>query len=243
MKNGCNPTILALLCLCIPLTACDDAVVPVERSAAFLEDEVAEAVQIARVRVESVEPVYLNLHGHNATCGFLYKAQVVDSLKGGWAPPRFFAADNLQIGVDYLVFIHKRTNGSEADLAAVGGLQSADQDQQLLCRENASEDFLPVNRQVYFEIRKVRTGATEQEWLAARDPKHLLGFMWCNADWPYNHPRAPRGILRTKNVTINNVDLRMVEWTSARRAIEDALSNSPYWWFGIRNPFFEPQSC
>jgi hypothetical protein len=167
----------------------------------------------------------------------------VDNLKGGPAPLRFFSADSLQIGVDYLVFVHQRSNKPETDLAAGTGLRSANQNKQLLCREKSSENFLPANRQVYFEFRRVRMDHGEQEWLAPRDPRHALGFVWCNADWPSDRPRTPRGILRTRDVQINKVALRMVEWTSARRVIEDAMNNSPYWWFGIHNPFFQPLSC
>lgn len=235
--------VLVAIMAAVAETGCT-RIAPVEIPAPFLEDEVFAAARIARVQIVRSEIARQGISASNPICGYRYFASVVEPLKGSREPLEFFAdSPDLLPGHEYLVFAHRSPDDARAIIKQIDNFETLPEQKMLACRMTASEYFLPIGRQVYFEFDSVAAKRIGGEWLAARERQNAQAFMWCNADWPSNIRVPRRNMLRQREAVSNGSTGQIVAWESAKLLIQEALKNPPYWWGGIPNPIFRPGAC
>ncbi len=119
-----------------------------------LEWEVAAASRIGRFRIVGVRPAYALAGDRNSACGYLYRATVVETLKGASSPLEFYSIhSDLKIDSDYLLFIRgeKRTSGKlltafdKLITNDLNGLVTTSEAITMSCRVRSSNFYLPVD--------------------------------------------------------------------------------------------------
>ena len=211
--------------------------------APLLEQEIASASHCAR-RIQQREPIPQGIDLERSPCGYQYSAAVIDSLKGEQDHITFFAVnEGLEIGHEYLVFIHKVSPDDIRAATRLRDLLPASESQMLACRVADMPYYLPVERQTYFAFDTVAAHRLGGEWLRLHDEGQAVGFTWCFADWPSNVHVPRRNILITKEMEAGKLASEVLGWESAKTLIREAQSNSPRWWGVFPNPFFKPGSC
>jgi hypothetical protein len=124
-----------------------------------LRDEIALSQRIARVKI--VSRTAYNRVTEQPPCGFLYRAEIVDAIKGGTAPLVFFEGpsdDFVDLGRDYLVFVHHRDDAlAQRALDVLRDSLTPAQLQALAC-EISIPEFVPASYQVLIPLRTSDTG-------------------------------------------------------------------------------------
>jgi hypothetical protein len=212
---------------------------PVTEVAPLLEYEVLAASRIARIKLDARAPV----RPHD--CGYIYRGTVIEALKGGTEQYVFYAsAESLRVGSEYLVFLHKIQSSAYRSFDRVSDLLDVSARDTLACRLYAEDYFLPVPRKTYFEFDLEAADKFGGEWLSDHDPDREFGFMWCYS-WPVDTEAPKRNVLVTRQKEEGSLNLQtlVISWESAKKVIQEAQRNPPFWFGVIPNPVFRPAAC
>lgn len=195
-------------------------------TAASLQRTVYEAAIVARIHVLGREPVWVMGSGNSRACGYLYKAAIVESFKGGSDTFEFFspaARDFVDFGRDYFIIINERVTTKERDAIMVLRDQMSREEMWKLMCVTSSQYYAASNYQTMraFDLEAAKEFGSE--WLI---PTNRADLRWCTLDGVKDF--AIQGDWYSKEKTKGVSSTRIVNWDSARKLILRAVkSGSP----------------
>lgn len=160
-----------------------------------------DSAYIARVRIDSRKPVTFDVDGESDTCGYMFSAHVVESLKGEATELLFFGdveSGFVDLDRDYVALIFDRRGDDTALEKAVRSQLGARNLQNIKCQLEASRLF-------------VRSA-----------PHTLIPFQHRRGEEPGSIARDRLGVLATA-LPPNEATGGSVEWTVLRRSMLDLL--------------------
>jgi hypothetical protein len=195
---------------------------PTNSSRSVLLEELANAsARIARVRILAREPVWIDPDTRQPrACGYVYRATVVDPIKGGSEPFEFFApvdADFAGYAPDYLVFAYQRTVKERGGIYALDPLLSSPEQEALWCR--TSQGYyaaLPYQTMRAFDLEAASKFGGE--WLASPNRTDIV---WCRFIADQN-PDGEWPAIREK--VSGDASTKIINWVEAKKLILKALT-------------------
>lgn len=188
------------------------ALLGVEEMPPSLSEWTTIAETIARVRVTGMEPVEFGPPGKRQTCGYRYRAEVVEALKGKAEPATFFSThDSAHDGTsEYLVFIFHPDIEALRRLATNPDGASQEERDRSRCEYENSEYYVRSDPLTMIPFDPVLAGKFGAPWLRRAPPNLLWSPGFAHADFVVD------GGMRSA-----------VRWEDARGTILDAVHRAP----------------
>lgn len=209
-----------------------------------LEFEVAAAERIGRFRIVAVHPTSAFAEDLSSRCGYRYSAVAVESLKGGREPLEFYSFyRDLDMGQDYLLFIHHNKAKRQEALTNLQDLLTSNEAIAISCRMSTLDYYLPVDRQTYFSFDLGASGRFGGEWLDGYKKGREMGFSWCQRSVETSGSTSPNKILGVREKVKGDASSLVFDWKRAKFFISRALGNLPHTHSGTLRSDFVPGQC
>lgn len=219
--------------------------VPIEVYPPPLEYETATSSRIVRAKVEKKE---VQRYGGNLTippCGYRYQLNILEVFKGKYDRLTVFSTESeLNVGGEYLMFIHESPKIWKRYFDDVGSLLTTNEHINLICRVEAADYILPSNRKTYFELDSNANHIFGGTWLNLDGTSESRAFMWCSSYWGVSSDPVPSSnLLNVRRIKYGETYVSFLELESAKKLIRRAINNPPDIFGFIPNVLFKPGGC